>query len=144
MEKQRIDFDQWFEEQCLKIKTMPIALVKKEREKLKAVLDGLHILLRDEDLKEGKKKYLKGKRKFTTQLLAYTKERIKLFNTVAHNGVSQNLALKFVQIASVELSQRTFQKLYALATMEAEEKVSSIKEIQGFVKEFKEISGNGK
>ncbi len=135
--KGRVNFDDWYAENVSLIDQMSIAEVRKRREELKATLENLQALMREDGIKESRRKYLMGRRKFLVNLLSYTKERIKLFNVVAHNGVSQNVALRFVQIAAEKLPQGTFQKIYGLAVMESEERESSIEAVRDFVNQFK-------
>lgn len=137
MEKQRRDFDDWYKEQAAQINQMPISSVHTRREELKVQLENLHDLMRGDNLTEERRKYYKGRRKFITQLISHANERIKIFNVVAHNGVAKNLALRFVQIASQELPQGLFQRIYALSAMEEEQEESSIESIREFIAEFK-------
>ena len=138
MEKRRQNFEDWYKEQTAQIDLMPISSVQTRREELKIQLENLHTLMRDEKISIDRKKYYKGRRKFITQLISHTNDRIKLFNVVAHNGVSKNLALRFVQIASKELPQKLFQRIYALSAMEEEREENSIESIRNFVSQYKD------
>lgn len=136
--KKRINFDDWYNMQVSAINKMSIAEVRQKRESFKNLLENIHGMIREEGITDKRRKYLIGRRKFVTRLLSYSKTRIKLFNVISHNGISQNLALRFVQIAAEELPQAVFQKVYGLTVMESEEKASSIRAIRDFIDEFQE------
>jgi hypothetical protein len=134
-DQNRTDFDQWYKEKQELISNMSLGQVKVERISLKATLEGLHSLM-GEDMTNARRKYLKGRRKFVTQLLAYTKERIKLFNVITHNGTPHNVALKFLQVACDYLPQKTFQLLYGLAMTDIERNQIVIDEVKDFMAEY--------
>lgn len=135
MDTNRTDFDKWYEEKQELISNMSLGQVKNERNDLKNTLEGLHLLMKD-DMTEGRKKYLKGRRKFVTQLLAYTKERIKIFNVITHNGTPHNVALRFLQVACDYLPLKTFQTLYGLSMSDMERKQITIDEVKDFMAEY--------
>jgi hypothetical protein len=135
---ERIDFDKWYAQQAAEVDQMSIRDARKRRVALIAIVDQMPILMREDGITAKRRSYLIGRRKFVTKMISYINERIKLFNIVAHNGNSANLAMRFVQIASEELTQQSFQKIYGLAVLEAEEKESSIKAIRDFVDQFKQ------
>jgi hypothetical protein len=144
--KQRVDFDEWYAQQVLEIDQMPIVLVRCRREKLKLDLKGVHELMREDGIKDSRRKYLKGRRKFLTNLITHTNERIKLFNLVTHNGVTKNFAVHFVQVAADQLPQAEFQRIYGLCVMDAAEIESSIEAIADFARQAKDklnLNGNG-
>ena len=71
-------------------------------------------VLREEGITDKRRDHLIGRRRFVTRILSHTKRRIKLFNVVSYNGVSQDLAMQFIRIAANEMPQAQFQRLYGL------------------------------
>lgn len=134
--KTRIDFDDFIREEEAKIGGMSITEIKKYRESRKRQLENIHDMMREEGITEGRKKYLKGRRMVITNLLAFTKERIKIINVVVCNGTTMDIASKFIRIAAEELPIDIFQKLYGLAAVGEEEDGFKIERVKKFLKEI--------
>ncbi|RJQ58016.1 MAG: hypothetical protein C4530_11425 [Desulfobacteraceae bacterium] len=142
----RQDFDALQAEQRALIDAMSLSEVKIHREKLKAKLENIHMLMREEGIKDGRKKYLKGLRMATTNLLACTKERIATFNRVIYNGCEANFAKAFMDAAAAELDIAVFQRIYGLPATRCEIKAHRIEDVKRFVEESKkrleDVNGN--
>jgi len=144
MDKTRKDFDVLQAEQKSLINKMNLNEVKSHRERLKTKVDNIHDLMREEDVTDGRKNYLKGLRMVTTNLLAHTKERIVTFNRIIHNGSQADFARTFMDVACSELPLATFQKIYGMAASKCEIKAHKIEDIAQFIKDSqkKEVNGN--
>lgn len=138
--KERIDFDDFIENQTRRMEKLSLNMLREYRENLKRQLEGLHELLREPEITLGRKKYLKGRRMVVTTLLSRSKERIRLINTVVHNTRDLDLAVKFIGVAAEELSMDVFQKIYGRTMAELERKG----ELQEKVREFLSQAKTGK
>jgi len=77
------------------------------------------------------------KRKIITNILSYTKERLRLINLVVCNSVSLNTAEKFFRMAAKILPAADFQHILGKCITEQEIEQDKL----GFIKEFmKDIS----
>jgi len=129
----RVDFDDFIKEEEARIGTMSLAEIKKYREGRKRQLENIHDMMREEGITEGRRKYLKGRRMVITNLLAFTKEKIRTINVVVHNGASMNIASKFIRIAAEELPIDIFQRLFGLAAAGEEEDGLKIDRVKKFL-----------
>jgi len=144
MDKTRKDFDVLQAEQESLINKMSFSGVKFHRKRLKTKVDNIHDLMREEDITDGRRKYLKGLRMVTTNLLACTKERIATFNRLIHNSSQADFARTFMDVACSELDLATFQKIYGMAASKCEIETHKIKDIAQFIKDSQkeEVNGN--
>lgn len=92
-----------------------------------------------------RRRYLVGLRKFVIRpLLTYSKKRISTLNRVLHNGVTKDLAKRFMEVAFKTLPIEVFQQLYGLTVTQEEIELQTIEDIKEFMKTAQptDIDGN--
>jgi len=143
MSEPRKDFDELRIEQKSLINKMNLKGVKEYRERMKKKVENIHMLMREDDITDGRKKYLKGLRMVSTNLLAHTKERIATFNRIIHNGSQADFAKTFMDVACSELDLPTFQNIYGIAASKCEIKAHKIEDVAQFIEDSKKEKVNG-
>lgn len=78
----KLDFDRFYKLQVGVIKQSTISEIIKIRKDYVKELSSLNFILKKNNLSEGMRKFLKGKRKFVVRLLGYSKRRIKAVNRI--------------------------------------------------------------
>ncbi len=127
------DFDEYREASEKLILRMNLREVRVFRERLKERVESIHVLMREKDIKDERKNYLKGLRKVTTELLAVTKNRITTFNRLIHNGTQIDFAKVFMDVAASELDFGDFQRIYGKAASLCEIKAHKIEDVARFI-----------
>jgi len=120
--KKFLNLDKYYRETEDLINKSSLKEIKKIREDLKIEKGSLDIVIKKDDISDGLRKFLKGKRKFITQLLSYSKRRIALLNKITNHSSEKKLTEIFFKIASEELSSEIFQLILgkSLTMMELE------------------------
>lgn len=134
----RIDFDELKSSWEQRINKMSLNDILATRKSFTETLEKIHLNLKEQNIKDGRRRFLRGQRKIYTQLCSYTKERIRLIHLVICNGTSESLARKFLKVAADELPIETFQQVYGLALTDEDVKASKIEEVRKFLEEAKE------
>lgn len=133
----RVDFDELRSSWEQRIDEMSLNKIVAVRKLFTDILDKIHLHLREENITDGRRRFLRGQRKIYTQLCSYAKKRIRLIHLVIYNGTSESLARKFVEVAADELPIETFQRIYGLALTDEDIKSSKIEEVTKFLEEAK-------
>lgn len=133
----RVDFDELRSSWEQRIDEMSLNKIVAARRLFTNILDKIHLNLREENIKDGRRRFLRGQRKIYTQLCSYAKKRIRLIHLVVHNRTSESLARKFVEVAADELPIEIFQRIYGLALTDEDIKSSKIEEVREFLEEAK-------
>lgn len=81
--KQRLDFDKFYELQVCILRKSTMSKIIKIRKGYAKELISLNFIIKKNNLSEGMRKFLKGKRKFIVRLLDFSKQRIKTINRIA-------------------------------------------------------------
>ncbi|TET67568.1 MAG: hypothetical protein E3J56_12660 [Candidatus Aminicenantes bacterium] len=134
----RVDFDELRSSWQQKIDKMSLNEIATTRKLFTETLEKIHLNLKEQNIKDGRRRFLRGQRKIYTQLCSYTKERIRLIHLVVCNGTSESLARKFLKVAADELPIEIFQRIYGLALTDEDIKSSKIEEVRKFLEEAKE------
>lgn len=135
--KKRRDFDIEYEKEINLINQMSLEQINCFRESKKDLLKKIETWIKEENITEGRKKFLKGWRKKEVNLLSYSKKREKQINIVIHNEITIDFSRRFVKTASHVLSQDLFQKIYGLSLIETDGEKTEIEEIKDFINECK-------
>jgi hypothetical protein len=82
----------------------------KFREEKKALIIKIENWLKEPNITEGRRKYLKGWRKKEVLLLSHSRKRKKKLNVVLHNGITIAFAKEFIQQADQILEENQIRK----------------------------------
>lgn len=136
----KIDLDLFFLKCKEKTDISSIEIIQEMREELKSELlkiDSSIKLIKADPTASARKSFLLIKRKIITNILSYTKERLRLINLVVCNSVSLNTTEKFFRMAAKILPAADFQHILGKCITEQEIEQDKL----GFIKEFmKDIS----
>ena len=115
-----LDLDKFYLDQRTIINRSSVIDLKKLREKHKIELEKLSNLIRDGQISDGLRRFLKGKRKMITNLLSDSKKRIKLYNSALNNRVSTDLAKRFIKNAADQMEPFEFQHILGISLSQKE------------------------
>lgn len=136
--KKRRDFDEEYEKEVSLINQMSLNEINQFREIKKELLNKIQNWINEDGITDGRRKFLRGWRKKEVNILSYSKKRERQINIVIHNGVTIDLAKRFVHIASQILPQPLFQKIYGISLTDNDKDKLKIEEIKKFINECEE------
>lgn len=131
--KAKRDFDIEFVNETKFIDNASLQQIREFRETKKELIDKIEVWLREDNIKEGRRKYLRGWRKLEVRLLAHSKKRMKQINVVLHNGITIDFARRFVREAAEALPQDQFQQIYGKCVIQGEDDNTTIETIRNFL-----------
>lgn len=98
--------------------------ILEDREFLKSEFEKLNNIIKDPNVGNGIKKFLKAKRHIVESTLSYIRRRLGVINKVINKSTNKNFSKKFIEVAEEELPHNLFQKILGKSIQE--EKISEL------------------